>query len=126
VRLQYLNMNVHPDRCNYSDIMDEYILCEHTQWREDLRDYIFSGEYEHLNDTRRIEQRIKDNEEYERLRSSRRIRRGSSLISELINSIDDPSSEVDMSSIYQQYVNQITLDYRDTISENNSDVQPTE
>lgn len=110
VRLQYLDMNAHPDRCNYSDMMDQYILCEHSQWREDVRDYVFSGEYSHLNDMDVIEQRIKDNEEYEKMRSSRRIRRGSELISELINSIDT-SSGVDMSTLYQQYVDQINNDF---------------
>jgi len=110
VRLQYLDMNAHPDRCNYSDMMDQYILCEHSQWREDVRDYVFSGEYSHLNDMDVIEQRIKDNEEYEKMRSSRRSRRGSELISELINSIDT-SSGVDMSTLYQQYVDQINNDF---------------
>jgi hypothetical protein len=104
VRLNYLNMNAHPDRCNYSEIHDQYLLSDHSQWRDDLRDYVFSGEYSNLNDVNRIEQRIKDNEEYEKERESRRSRRGYSISQRILESLSNPQSEIDMSSLYQQYV----------------------
>jgi hypothetical protein len=111
VRLHYLNMNAHPDRCNYSNIMDQYILCDHSQWREDIEDYVFIGEYSEMNDNDRIEQRLKDIEEYSKQRTIRRSRRSSSLSQELIESFHNSENSIDMSNLYQQYVDQITLDY---------------
>ena len=118
VRLNYLNMNAHPDRCNYSEVNDQYILCEHVQWREDIRDYIFSDEYIHLNDMERIEQRIKDNEEYEKQRASRRSRRSPSMVSELLQTFN--RGDIDVSNLYNQYVEQISLDYIDSINQTQS------
>ena len=63
VRLDYLNIETHSSRCNYSEILERYILSDNCEWREDVRDYIFTGEYEHLNNTEAIEKRIKQNEE---------------------------------------------------------------
>lgn len=111
VRLQYIDMSAHPDRCNYSNIMDQYILCDHSQWREDIEDYVFSDDYSKFNENERIEKRLKDIEEYENQRAARRSRRGSSLAQELIQYIDTSRNEIDMSSLYQQYVDQITTDY---------------
>ena len=121
VRLNYLNMNAHPNRCNYSEIHDQYILCEHVQWRDDIRDYIFADEYTHLNDMERIEQRIKDNEEYEKQRASRRSRRSPSTVSELLQTLNR-SGDIDMTNLYNQYVEQISLDYINSINQ----TQPTE
>ena len=72
VYLDYLNINTYSDRCNYSDIMNRYIYTENAEYREDIRDYVFSGEYSHLNDMDRIENRIKELEEYEKNKASRR------------------------------------------------------
>lgn len=117
VRINYLNMNAHPDRCNYSEIHDQYILCEHVQWRDDIRDYIFADEYTHLNDMEIIEQRIKDNEEYEKQRSSRRSRRSPSMVSELLQTLNR-SGDIDVSNLYNQ-LGQISLDY-DSINQTQS------
>ena len=117
VRLNYLNMSAHPDRCNYSEIHDQYLLSEHSQWRDDLRDYVFGGEYSHLNDVNRIEQRIKDNEEYEKERESRRSRRGSSVSQRILEAFSNTQNEIDVSSLYQQYVDQIRTDYLSTQTE---------
>jgi hypothetical protein len=122
VYLDYIHVNTHPDRCNYSEIHDRYILSEHAQWREDVRDYVFTGEYLYLNNNDKIEKRIKDNEEYEKQRTSRR-RRSSSYTSDTSTIERDM---FDMSSLYHRYVSQITEDYINTISQNNGDVQPTE
>ena len=69
VRLEYLDMTAHPDRCNYSDILDQYILSEHVEWREDIRDYVFGGDKAHLNDNERIQNRVKEIEERETRRN---------------------------------------------------------
>ena len=111
VRLHYLDMNAHPDRCNYSNIMDQYILCEHSQWREDIEDYVFIGEYSDLNDNERIKQRLKDMEEYEKQRATRRSRRSSSLSQELIEAFHNSENSIDTLSLYQQYVDQITTEF---------------
>lgn len=60
VTLDYLDMTAHPDRCKYSNIFDQYILPEHSEWREDIRDYIFGADKSHLNDNLRIENRVKE------------------------------------------------------------------
>jgi len=122
VRLQYLNMTAHPDRCNYSDVLDQYILSSHAEWREDLRDYVFGPEFSSFNDVERIEERVKYIEENERQRASRRSKNSS--ISELLQAFE--RSEIDMSSIYNQFVDQISLDYSNTIRRNNDLAQPTE
>jgi hypothetical protein len=62
-------MTAHPDRCNYSDILDQYILSEHVEWREDIRDYVFGGDKAHLNDNERIQNRVKEIEERETRRN---------------------------------------------------------
>jgi hypothetical protein len=72
VYLDYLNINTHPNNCNYSEIHDAYILSEHVEWREDVRDYIYSGDYSYLNDNSSIEERIRLNKEYDETRRSRR------------------------------------------------------
>ncbi len=72
VHLSYLNINTHPDRCNYSDIHDCYILSENAEYREDIRDYVFCGEYSHLNDNSAIEERIRLNKEREEKRALKR------------------------------------------------------
>jgi hypothetical protein len=72
VYLEYLNINTNPNNCNYSDIHDAYILSEHSEWREDIRDYIYIGEYSFINDNSSIEERIRLNKEYEETRRSRR------------------------------------------------------
>jgi len=107
VTLQYINIQTHPDRCNYSDILDQYILCEHAEWREDIRDYIFSGEYSHLNNTERIEQRIKDNEEWEKKRISRRRSPISYDIENISNMINSHELSDDLRSLYDDMVSQI-------------------
>jgi hypothetical protein len=71
VAVQYMNIHTHPNRCNYSEIHDQYILSEHSEWNEDIRDYIFTGDYEHLNDKSSIEERIKNNKERD-IRNSKR------------------------------------------------------
>lgn len=70
VRLQYLEMTAHPDRCNYSEIFDEYILSEHVEWREDIRDYVFGAQYKHFNNDEKVLNRLKEIEEYENRRKA--------------------------------------------------------
>lgn len=65
VRLEYLDMTAHPDRCNYSDIYGQYILSEDAEWRQDMRDYIFSKNKDHLNDYQIIKSRLKEIEKSE-------------------------------------------------------------
>ncbi len=76
--MDYINITTHPDRCNYSDIHDCYILNDHSEWRDDVRDYIYTGEYSFLNDTSSIEERIRLNQEHQERENSRRSRRTTS------------------------------------------------
>lgn len=102
IRVEYLNINTHPDRCNYSEINDGYILCEHSEWREDIRDYIFTGEYSHLNNNDRIEKRINDLKEMEENRKKMAAKLGKEMksffdydlhqriLNEISSSLSDP------------------------------------
>jgi len=105
VRLEYLDMTAHPDRCNYSDILDQYILSEHAEWREDIRDYVFGGDKAHLNDNDRIQNRLKEIEE----RETRR-RQPNRSISEL-TSLFEQSTGDDIHRVYERILNQISNDY---------------
>ena len=105
VRLEYLDMTAHPDRCNYSDILDQYILSEHVEWREDIRDYVFGGDKAHLNDNDRIQNRVKEIEE----RETRR-RQPNRSISEL-TSLFEQSTGDDIHRVYERILNQISNDY---------------
>jgi hypothetical protein len=105
VRLEYLDMTAHPDRCNYSDILDQYILSEHAEWREDIRDYVFGGDKAHLNDNDRIQNRVKEIEE----RETRR-RQPNRSISEL-TSLFERSTGDDIHRVYERILSQISNDY---------------
>ena len=83
IRLRYLGDNkwTHPNNCNYSEIMDLYILKDHSHKHEVLNDWIFNEEYSSNNDNDRINERvewIKQREEERRLRAEQRKSRSSS------------------------------------------------
>jgi hypothetical protein len=120
VHLNYLNINTHPDRCNYSEIHDCYILSEHAEYREDVRDYIFCGEYLHLNDNSAIEERIRFNKEREEKRALRkRVQENAPTItttdiiegySDTIDSLRDNQSNYIRRTLLEQIEN-ITSEY---------------
>jgi hypothetical protein len=58
VYLNYLDTYTSPNNCVYSEVHDDYILNDHSEWREDCRDYIYSGEWSHLNNVDAINNRI--------------------------------------------------------------------
>lgn len=55
VHLAYLNIYTTSNNCYYSDVNDEYILCQHAQWHAELSDYIFDEDYQTYNNLNRIE-----------------------------------------------------------------------
>lgn len=61
--LEYCGLRVHNDHLKYSESNDKYILPEHAVWMEQVRDWIFNEEFNHLNDTNAIERRAKRFEE---------------------------------------------------------------
>ncbi len=105
VRLEYLDMTAHPDRCNYSDILDQYILSEHAEWREDIRDYVFGGDKSHLNDDERIQRRLKDIEERE---SRKKARLSTSQIGTILERV---STSNDTHRLYEEILNQINNNF---------------
>lgn len=107
VHLDYLNINTHPDRTSYSETNDAYILPEHCEWREDIRDYIFTGEYSHLNNEERLEIRIKEFEGYEQRKSSRR--------KSILSTIDRSGYEIgerELTTLYESILNTIQMSNR--------------
>jgi hypothetical protein len=94
VRLDYLNMNTHPNRCNFSELYDRYILSDHAEWREDLRDYIFGGEYANLNDNDVIQNRL----DYIKERETKRSRKGKG-VSEMLQQL---RGDEDMYRLYNE------------------------
>jgi hypothetical protein len=71
IRLRYLEVeggvraHTHPDSCYYSEIMDTYILRDHSIQHPVLRDYIFNDDFKEHNNEERIQERIKYVEERE-------------------------------------------------------------
>ena len=71
IRLRYLEVeggaraHTHPDSCYYSEIMDTYILREHSIQHPILKDYIFNDDFKSHNNEERIQERIKYVEERE-------------------------------------------------------------
>ena len=55
VYIRYLNIYTTSNNCYYSDINDEYILCEHAQWSGELGEYIFDEDHQSFNNLDRIE-----------------------------------------------------------------------
>jgi hypothetical protein len=108
VRLDYLNMSAHPDRCNYSDVLDRYILCDHAEWREDIRDYVFGSEYDKFNDQDAIQSKLDYIQESETRRSRRSAGRSVSQLTEMLEQAREGN---DMHMIYEQILSQISNDY---------------
>lgn len=80
IYVDYLNINTHSNRCNYSSVMDKYILNDHSEWRDDIRDYVFAeGEYYHLNDQEAINLKVKEREEINKRRQKEREAQKSTL-----------------------------------------------
>lgn len=52
--LGYVDIWTHPNNCYYSNVNDEYILCQHSQWHGELDDYIFDEDHQMYNNTDRI------------------------------------------------------------------------
>lgn len=63
-QLKYLGKNILNCNVNYSESNDDYILSEHSIWMEQIRDWIFNEEFNHLNNTDAIEKRVKRYESY--------------------------------------------------------------
>lgn len=78
-RLRYLETDdrvyTHPNNCQYSDIMDTYILKEHCIQHTVLNDYIFNDEYKQHNNDQRIQERVKYVQEREAQRQKEREER---------------------------------------------------
>lgn len=59
VRLDYCNLTVHRDKCQWSGINECYILKEDAVFEENLRDYIFNQNFDMLN-SKSIREKIED------------------------------------------------------------------
>jgi hypothetical protein len=101
-------MSAHPDRCNYSDVLDRYILCDHAEWREDIRDYVFGSEYDKFNDQDAIQSKLDYIQESETRRSRRSAGRSVSQLTEMLEQAREGN---DMHMIYEQILSQISNDY---------------
>lgn len=56
VFLDYLNIWTSQNNTNWSEVNNQYILSKDCEYKENLRDYIFIGEYENLNNPTKIEE----------------------------------------------------------------------
>lgn len=55
--VSYLNIYTYQGNINYSDINDKWILCKDAIFDEDLGDYLFNEEHNHLNNMNAINER---------------------------------------------------------------------
>lgn len=113
IRLGYLGDNkwTHPNNCNYSEIMDCYILKDHSHRHEVINDWVFNEEYSSNNDNDRINERvewIKQREEERRLRDEQRkkSKKSSSSIDEYLNTI----STEGIRFRFEEMINQFYID----------------
>jgi hypothetical protein len=74
IYLEYANITTSSNNCNHSATYDQFILNTHSQWREDIRDYVFGEEYSHLNNDERINERLKEIEDWEIKGVDRRVK----------------------------------------------------
>lgn len=58
VNLEYLNVITHSNNAQWSDINKQFILNEHCRYDQHLEDIIFTGEYKHLNDSKKIKEKM--------------------------------------------------------------------
>lgn len=111
IRLRYLGDNkwTHPNNCNYSEIMDLYILKDHSHKHEVLNDWIFNEEYSSNNDNDRINERvewIKQREEERRLRAEQRKSRSSSY-DDYLNTISTERIRFRAEDLINRYFNDL-------------------
>jgi hypothetical protein len=137
--LAYLNLYTRTYDCNYSEVNETYILKKDCQYDDKIGDYIFGGEYEHLNNKSKLEELrnpvVKTVEEtipsYYVDYSSRGTQRS---LSETISNLSDLMADINMpdlgsigSSLYSQW-QQLSRNEQEEILEqvadrNNEDLQ---
>lgn len=104
--LPYLNLHTYNNSCSYSEINETYIYNRDCEYDRDLNDYLFTGEYTHLNNNELIEQkreylkqRLQTLKEHPTAKVSL-----SNVITELSNNIGDLTDLTNLgSSIYGQW-----------------------
>jgi hypothetical protein len=110
--LAYLNLYTRTYDCNYSEVNETYILKKDCQYDDKIGDYIFGGEYEHLNNKTRIELRnpvVETIEEtipssyYDYSRGTRSLSETISELSDLMADINLPDLGSMGSSLYTQW-----------------------
>jgi hypothetical protein len=105
-----MDFYTHCNNVQWSDINDQYILCNHAKHDNVINDYIFNEEFDRFNKKDRISLRKKEIEEYNEKRKNRLKSKESNsaidIISRLTNaqSVADLSTE-EMSELYNQLRN---------------------
>jgi hypothetical protein len=102
VYVRYLDIRTSHNNVNYSEIHDEYILCRHARYDEEIGEYLFNEENDKFNNTEKIAER----KEYLRKRREekesqpRRKKSTSSWIDSLIN--NSGLTEDTINEVYQR------------------------
>jgi hypothetical protein len=109
VYVRYLDIRTSHSNVNYSEIHDQYILCRHARYDEEIGEYLFNEEYDRFNNTERINERReylkKRREEMEKRNSQpRRKKSNSSWIESLIGNSD--LTEDTINEVYQRITQQ--------------------
>lgn len=138
VYVRYLDIRTSHNNVNYSEIHDQYILCRHARYDEEIGDYIFNEENDKHNNAERIQERRdylkKRREEMEKRNSQpRRKKSTSSWIESLIG--NSGLTEDTINEVYQRITEQtgipqgyfsLDYDYANTVVRDNSTSQDEE
>ncbi len=103
--VDYLNIWTSCNNTSWSEVNDQYILNSHCEYDQEIQDVVFAGEYAHLNNTQRIE----DRRNYYKERSQRAKRITKSLN---ISDIERLSSQLGVSlhDALSHYVSNIEVE----------------
>jgi len=112
VYLRYIDGFTNSNNVNYSEIHDEYILCQDSVYDDELCDYIFNEEKSSNNDSERIERRrdyIKQRNE-ERANRRAEMKREAEIVAERVEEEPRSGSRESLQEILSQYSNYLDLD----------------
>lgn len=108
LHLAYLDINTHQSNCCISDVNGKWGLIKDMMYHEELGDYIFNAEYDHLNNRKSIDERLKALEDR---RKSRREKeeKASSIFSGFRNTLT-------IEDVMTRYSHTFSLDHVDPMS----------
>lgn len=108
--VRYLDGFTTGDNVNYSDIHDEYILCQDAIYDGELCDYIFGGDKSSNNDSERIERRREEIKRRNEERTRRDVERAEKRAKEAAEYEMNPNEIQNIENLVSRYTDYLDLD----------------